>query len=86
MQVDNEKYRMLYNAVGDQYEGNYAFCSVPLFAGASETQKDFEVLIKSTLAAAHDEYVTRTQNGEDGEDVMTELVASALSELRSTLQ
>lgn len=86
VQVDNEKYRMLYNAVGDQYEGNYAFCSVPLFAGASETQKDFEVLIKSTLAAAHDEYVTRTQNGEDGEDVMTELVASALSELRSTLQ
>lgn len=84
--VENEKYRMLYNAVGDQYKGDYAFCSVPLFEGASDTQKGFEKLIKSTISGAHEEYVTRTQSNESKDTVMSELTASALSEIQSALQ
>ncbi len=84
--VENEKYRMLYSAVSDQYENDYHFCSVPLFDGAAETQKDFEKLIKSTLSAAHDEYVTRTQNGEDKTAVMNDLSQSALATVRQALQ
>lgn len=84
--VENEKYRMLYSAVEEQYEDHYAFCSVPLFDGASDTQKNFEKLIKSTLSSAHEEYVMRTQNGEDKDIVMRELIASALSTVQSSLQ
>ncbi len=83
--VENEKYRMLYSAVSSQYDGGYAFCSVPLFDGASDAQKSFEVLIKSTLLSAHDEFVTRTANGEDAATVMAELKAAALSDIRNAL-
>lgn len=84
--VENEKYRMLYSAVSDQYENDYHFCSVPLFDGAAETQKDFEKLIKSTLSAAHTEYVTRTQNGEDKTAVLNDLSQSTLASVRQALQ
>lgn len=84
--VENEKYRMLYSAVADQYTDGYAFCSVPLFAGAADTQKGFETLIKSTLSAAHGEYVSRVQAGENGDEVMTELLSESLARVREALQ
>lgn len=84
--VENEKYRMLYSALSDQYEDDYHFCSVPLFEGASDTQKNYEKLIKSTLSDAHGEYVSRIQNGEDKDTVMKELTASALAQIRVALK
>ncbi len=84
--VENEKYRMLYSAVNDQYKEDYAFCSVPLFEGASDIQKNFEKLIKATISSAHEEYISRIQNGEDKDTVMSALTASALSEIQKGLQ
>lgn len=84
--VENEKYRMLYSAVSEQYDGGYRFCTVPLFAGASDTQKGFETLMKSTLSAAHEEYVARVAAGEAAEAVMAQLTADALSAVRAAVQ
>lgn len=84
--VENEKYQMLYRAVGEQYENQYQFCAVPLFDGAAQTQKDFEVLMKSTLLNAHKEYISRIQNGEAKEEVMQKLTEAALHQIREVLQ
>lgn len=58
----------------------------PLFAGAADAQKGFETLIKSTLSAAHEEYVSRVQAGENGDEVMTELLSESLARVREALQ
>lgn len=84
--VENEKYRMLYNAVSNQYADDYQFCSIPLFDGATDTQKDFETLIKSTLSKAHEEYTSRIKQGKDKDAVMNELVASTLEQVQNALQ
>ncbi len=83
--VENEKYRMLYSAVNEQYEKSYQFCSLPLFDGATDTQKNFEKLIKSTLSDAHQEYIHRIQNGENEDTVLKDLTASALASIREAL-
>lgn len=83
--VKNKKYRMLYSAINEQYENDYQFCSLPLFSGASDTQKNFEKLIKSTLSHAHEEYLHRIQNGENRGAVMKEITASALASVRKAL-
>ncbi len=83
--VENEKYRMLYSAVSEQYDGGYSFCSVPLFGGASDTQKAFETLMKSTLQSAHEEFVLRVANGEDKAAVMDELYAKVLNDIVNAL-
>lgn len=84
--VENEKYRLLYAAVGEQYAGGYQFCSVPFFAGASDTQRDFEKLMKSTLASAHRDYLSRTASGEDAALVMDELNAAVFKVVREALR
>ena len=84
--VENEKYRMLYSAVNDQYKDSYEFCAVPLFDGASDTQKNFEKLIKSTLSEAHSEYERRVAAGVDKDTVMAELMASALADVKAALK
>lgn len=84
--VENEKYRLLYQAVSEQYADDYRFCKVPLFEGSSDTQKNFEQLIKTTFADAHEEYITRIQNGENAETVMEELTATALDQVQKTLE
>lgn len=84
--VENDKYRMLYEAVKEQYDDEYDFCSVPLFDGASDTQKDFEKLIKQTLSDAHSEYTARIQSGEDSNAVMDELTAASLAKVREALK
>lgn len=84
--VENEKYRMLYSAINQQYENDYQFCSLPLFDGALEMQKNFETLIKSVLSNAHAEYLRRTQAGEDGKAVLDELAAASLAAVRAALR
>ena len=81
--VENEKYRMLYNAVSGMY-GNYAFCTLPRYEGAGDVQPAFEKAVKYALSTAHQEYVRRTSAGEDAQTVMAELDQWALSEVIRT--
>lgn len=80
--VENEKYRMLYETVSNMDE--YTFCALPRYEGAGETQSDFEKDIKAALSAAHEDYISRTQAGEDAGIVMEELLASSLAEIQNS--
>ena len=82
---ENEKYRLLYNAVNGMAD-EYTYCEVPVFEGASDTQSSFEKNVKSVLSTAHEEYLRRVADGENADTVMDELVASTLAELRSLYQ
>ena len=70
--VENEKYRLLYNAVNGMAD-EYTYCEVPVFEGASDTQSSFEKNVKSVLSAAHEEYLRRVADGENADTVMDEL-------------
>lgn len=83
--VENEKYRMLYNAVGGM-NGQYAFCALPRYEGAADVQTAFEKSMKAVLGNAHEDYVRRMQAGEDAAALMDELEGTALAELRSLMQ
>lgn len=83
--VENEKYRMLYDAVSEMY-GSCAFCALPLYEGAGDVQPAFEKAVKNALNAAHGEYVRRTAAGESADAVMTELEGQALTELARLMQ
>ena len=82
---ENEKYRLLYNAVNGMAD-EYTYCEVPVFEGASDTQSSFEKNVKSVLSAAHGDYLRRVADGENADTVMDELVASTLAELLSLYQ
>ena len=82
---ENEKYRLLYNAVNGMAD-EYTYCEVPVFEGASDTQSSFEKNVKSVLSAAHGDYLRRVADGENADTVMDELVASTHAELRSLYQ
>lgn len=84
--IEIERYKMLYNAVKEQYSSDYNYCSVPLFDGAVDIQSNFEELIKNTLSAAHNEYIRRINTGEDAEAVMNDLLLSAISTVREALK
>ncbi len=83
--VENEKYRMLYTAVGNM-NGSYAFCALPRYEGAGDVQSAFEKNMKAVLGNAHEDYLRRSQAGEDPQALMNELEASALAQLRSLMQ
>ena len=83
--VENEKYRMVYDAASSLYRA-YAFCPLPLYPGAGEMQSSFEKLIKSELSAAHEEYLRRTDAGEDPAAVCAELSQSSLVRIQNTLK
>lgn len=80
--VENEKYRLLYEAVNDMSE-EYSYCQIPLFNGASDMQSSFEENVKSVLSSAHQEYLSRVANGENADTVLNQLVSSTLSKIRS---
>ena len=79
--VKEEKFRMLYGAV-DQMYGSYTFYPLPLYDGSGETQSRFEETIKSVLSIAHRDYISRIEQGEDPETVMSELLDASLSEIQ----
>lgn len=83
--VENEKYRMLYDAVGDM-NGAYSFCALPRYTGAADVQSAFEKNMKTVLSNAHDEYVIRVQAGENAVSLMDELENRALNALREQMQ
>ena len=80
--VENEKYRMLYNAVKDM-SGNYTYCKVPVYDGASKMQATFEKDVKAVLNASHAEYLSRIEKGEASDSLIDELVNAALAEICS---
>ncbi|MBQ8802834.1 MAG: extracellular solute-binding protein [Tyzzerella sp.] len=83
--VENEKYRLLYNAVNDMSE-KYTYCEVPVYDGVSDTQSSFEKNVKTVLSAAHLEYWNRIADGENADTVLDELVSSTLAKIRSLYQ
>ncbi|MGN0743432.1 MAG: hypothetical protein ACI4L8_12310, partial [Candidatus Fimadaptatus sp.] len=76
----NDKYRMLYGAVGDMY-GSYRFLSLPRYEGAADVQSALERSVKQVLSDAHAEYLIRVQAGEAASPVTEELADRALEEL-----
>lgn len=79
--VENEKYRLLYNTVGEMY-GEYTYCEIPVYEGVSEIQSGFEKNVKTVLGYAHSEYIRRTSEGEDPDTVLAELTDTSLSQIR----
>ena len=71
--IENEKSHMLYGAV-DQMYGSYSFCPLPLYDASGEAQSRFEETAKSILSAAHRDYISRIERGDDPETVMSELL------------
>jgi|GEM_PF-1029149 len=84
--VENERYRMLYAAIGQQQEADYTYCSVPRFNGSADLQSTFEKLIQTTLATAHAAYKSRVDAGEDPQAVMTDLLGTALASVKEELR
>lgn len=82
--VENEKYRMLYETVGGVYNA-YDFRALPLYDGSGSVQSAFEKTMKSVLLAAHEEYVSRMERGEDSNVVMQELTSATLAEIRNAV-
>lgn len=79
--VENEKYRMLYNAVGDMYN-DFTFCELPVYNGASSLQSSFEKNVKTVLRSAYVDYRTLMENEEDPIHTLDALAERALMELR----
>lgn len=83
--IENEKSHMLYGAV-DQMYGSYSFCPLPLYDASGEAQSRFEETAKSILSAAHRDYISRIERGDDPETVMSELLDSSLSEIQEAVE
>ena len=82
--LENEKYRLLYDTVGDMYD-DYAFCSQPRYEGAADVQAALEKNVKRVLSSAHAEYDKRVMLGGDAHSIADELESRALDELRGLL-
>lgn len=80
--VKNESYRNLYETVTSM-KNSYELYTLPLYNDASNIQLTFEKNVKVVLKSAHNEYIKRTNSGEDKEIVLNELVDSSLAELIS---
>ena len=83
--IENEKSHMLYGAV-DQMYGSYSFCPLPLYDASGEAQSRFEETAKSILSAAHRDYISCIERGDDPETVMSELLDSSLSEIQEAVE
>ena len=76
-----ESYKNLYDMMNGIMD-SYKLYSLPVYDNASDIQSDFEQNVKLVLKSAHNQYVERTANGEDKEDVLNELAAASLEELK----
>ena len=61
---------------------SFRLYSLPVYENASDIQSDFEQNVKLVLKSAHNQYVERTANSEDKEDVLNELATTSLEELK----
>lgn len=79
--AETESYKNLYDMMNGIMD-SYKLYSLPVYVNASDIQSDFEQNVKLVLKSAHNQYVERTANGEDKEDVLNELAAASLEELK----
>ena len=79
--IEKENYRSIYTTV-DSMLDTYSFLALPLYAGASDIQLDFEANVKTVLKSAHNQYIKRTADGETADEVLRELIEMSLSELK----
>ena len=80
--VETESYRGIYQTVDKMFD-EYSFLALPVYHGASDIQLGFEANVKAVLKAAHIQYKKRLAECDDPASLMTELVDSTLSELKS---
>ena len=80
--VETESYRGIYQTVDKMFD-EYSFFALPVYHGASDIQLGFEANVEAVLKAAHIQYKKRLAEGEDPASLMTELVDSTISELKS---
>ena len=74
-------YQDLYDMM-DGMMNSYQLHALPLYSNASDIQSRFEQNVKLVLKSAHNQYVERTENGEDKDTVLNELAAASLEELK----
>lgn len=79
--IEKENYRGIYTTVNSMLDA-YSFLALPLYAGASDIQLDFEANVKTVLKSAHNQYIKRTADGETADEVLRELIEMSLSELK----
>lgn len=79
--AQNESYRNLYDMMNGMMD-SFKLYSLPVYDNASDIQSDFEQNVKLVLKSAHNQYVERTEKGEDKEAVLNELANSSLEELK----
>ena len=76
-----ESYKNLYDMMSGMLS-SYELYALPLYSGASDIRSRFEQNVKLVLKSAHNQYIERTEKGEDKEAVLNELAASSLEELK----
>ncbi len=79
--AEKENYRNLYAMMQDMMD-SHSFYALPLYSNASDIQNRFEQNVKLVLKSAHNQFIERTENGEDKEAVLNELAAASLAELK----
>ena len=79
--AENDNYRDLYDMMNGMMN-SYELHALPVYSNASDIQSRFEQNVKLVLRSAHNQYVERTTDGEDSEDVLNELVIASLEELK----
>ncbi len=79
--AEQESYRNLYDMMSGMMN-SYKLYALPLYSNTSDIQSRFEQNVKLVFRSAHNQYIERTENGEDKESVMNELVAFSLEELK----
>lgn len=79
--VENEKYQVLYSTLKEM-EGTYSYCTILLFEGSADLQRNFEKTMKDGLIIARSTYLNRVSNGEDPQYVMDEVVAELLLQIK----
>lgn len=81
--VQKENYRQLYETAGNMIQ-DYSLYAIPVFDGASDTQRHFEESVKLVLKTAHNQYLARVRSGEDPETVLNELTAASYDALKES--
>ena len=81
--VEKENYRQLYENAGRMMR-EYSLYALPVFDGASNAQSFFEESVKLVLKTAHNQYITRVENGEDPETVLHELTDTSFAALQQS--
>ena len=79
--AEKDSYRNLYDMMNNVMN-SYQLYPLPVYSNASDIQSRFEQNVKLVLKSARNQYIERTEKGEDKETVLNELTASSIDELK----